>query len=148
MINSWDKYYLKSALFLAENRSKDRSTKVGAIIIGDDNERLTDGYNGFPRKINDDIDSRHERPVKYFYAEHAERNAIYNAARNGIRLKDSTLYVTGTPCSDCARAIIQSGIKRVVSLTIDLDSRKDWGDSMRKSLEMFEEAERREKSNN
>lgn len=91
--------------------SKDRSTKLGAVIVDDQKRIVSIGYNGFPRGVDDDIDERHERPQKYLWTEHAERNAIYNAREP---LKGTTLYVPWNPCVDCARAIIQVGIERVV----------------------------------
>lgn len=91
--------------------SEDDSTKVGAVIISKDNDLKSTGWNGLPRGVN--FATMPERPEKYLYMEHAERNAIYNATRNGISLQDSHIYVTHFPCSDCARAIIQSGIKKV-----------------------------------
>lgn len=96
--------------------SKDRSRKVGVVILGPDNEIRSTGCNGFPRGIDDDIEERHERPEKYFWAEHGERNAIYNAARVGIPLQNCTMLVAAevSICMDCARAIVQSGIKEVV----------------------------------
>lgn len=93
--------------------SKDRSTKVGAIIIGPNREIRATGYNGFPRGVDDDIDARHERPAKYFYTEHSERNALYQAALLGVSLKGCDLYCTHFPCPDCARGIIQSGLNSV-----------------------------------
>lgn len=101
-------------------RSHDPNTKTGCKIIGPDGETRSEGYNGFPRGLEDDLHpERLERPEKYFWIEHAERNAIYNAARVGIPLKGSTIYVSWLPCMDCARAIIQSGIVRAV---IDAES--------------------------
>lgn len=94
--------------------SKDRSTKVGAVVVGPDHEIRSIGYNGFPRGIDDDNDARHTRPLKYKITEHAERNAVYNAVRMGTSLKDCTMYVPWGICTDCARAAIQSGIIRVV----------------------------------
>lgn len=96
--------------------SKDRSRKVGVVILGPDNEIRSTGCNGFPRGIDDDLEERHERPEKYFWAEHGERNAIYNAARVGIPLQYCTILVAADIClcMDCARAIVQSGIKEVV----------------------------------
>lgn len=127
--------------------SKDRSTKVGAVIVGPDGEIRSTGYNGFPRGVNDDAEHRHERPTKYLFAEHGERNAIYNAARVGIPLKGCTLYVTSNPskfppCADCARAIIQAGIVRVVQERLDHDSdaAKRWSESTEATAEMFIEA--------
>ena len=104
-------YFIKLADVVAE-KSKDRSTKVGVVVVGPDREIRSTGYNGFPRGINDDIDERHERPAKYDWTEHAERNAVYNAARMGQSLKDCTMYFNWEPCPcvDCARAIIQAGI--------------------------------------
>lgn len=105
---------MEDAIFAAR-KSKDRSRKVGCVIV---NERQTDlvrGWNGFPRGVNDDIDERHQRPDKYAFTEHAERNAIFNAAAEGVSLRGTTIYTSLMPCCDCARAIIQSGIRRVVT---------------------------------
>lgn len=118
----WDDYFMEMA-HLCASKSKDRSTKVGCVVVGPNHEVRTTGYNGFCRGVDDDVDSRHERPEKYFWAEHAERNALYNAARNGIRTEDCTVYVTSFPCADCARGLIQSGIKRVVTPKIRENTR-------------------------
>lgn len=144
--NNWDAFHLSHALFMS-TKSKDRSTQVGAVIVGPDHEVRSSGYNGFPRGVNDEADHRHERPLKYRFAEHAERNAIYNAARVGTPLKGCTLYVTSTPrklpvCADCARAIIQAGIVRVVqedvSSEADETTQALWG--INEVREMFVEA--------
>lgn len=84
------------------------------MVIGSARQLLSAGYNGFPRGVSDDIDERHERPQKYKWTEHAERNAIYNAAREGVSLYRSVMYVPLFPCADCARAIIQAGIAVIV----------------------------------
>lgn len=118
--------------------SKDRSTKVGCVIVGTASQVLSLGYNGFPRLVDDDVEERHERPAKYFYAEHAERNSVYNAARTGVSLVGSTLYCTLFPCSDCARAIIQSGVSTVVTLKPVFDTEK-WNASWACALEMLRE---------
>jgi dCMP deaminase len=133
----WQEYFLEMAEFVSR-KSKDRSTKVGCVIVGPNHEVRTTGYNGFCRGIDDNMDYRHDRPEKYFWAEHAERNAIYNAARNGIRLEDCTLYSTVFPCADCARAIIQSGIKTVVSPEYKNETRIS-SDSYERSKMMFNE---------
>lgn len=143
MIN-WDTRWAELAAHIA-TWSKDRSTKVGSVIIGGGNQILTAGYNGFPRGVNDNIESRHERPLKYRYTEHAERNAIYNAARYGIRLAGTTIYTPYYPCTDCARGIIQSGITTVVTPEIlDGDKQEDllsrWGDDFMLSRVMFLES--------
>lgn len=95
--------------------SKDESTKVGAVILGKDSLEVRSlGYNGAPRGCSADEDVlRTSRPEKYFWFEHAERNAIFNAARIGTPLAGSTLIVTHPPCMDCARAIVQAGIREV-----------------------------------
>lgn len=96
------------------SKSKDRSSKVAAIIVGPDNEIRSTGYNGFPSGCDDDYEPWHQRPKKYLVTEHAERNAIYLAARHGVSLKGCTIYVSGYSCTDCMRAIIQTGISRVI----------------------------------
>lgn len=112
--------------------SKDRSTKCGCVIVGPDKEIRSTGYNGMPRGVDDNRDERHIRPTKYLWFEHAERNAIYNAARMGTPLEGCTLYVRWFPCADCARAAIQAGIKRIVCDTIDMNDPKNarWAESM------------------
>lgn len=119
--NKWHKRFLKLAHEVA-SWSKDESTKVGAVIIGADRTPRSFGYNGMPRGINDDIPERHERPLKYSYMEHAEKNAIYNCARVGIPINECIIYVTHFPCSGCARAIINSGLEMVVIDEISITS--------------------------
>lgn len=94
-------------------KSKDTSTKVGAVIVGQSNEIISCGYNGLARGLDDNKEERHIRPLKYKYFEHAERNAIYNAARIGSSTLNSVIYCNLHPCSDCMRGIIQSGIKKI-----------------------------------
>lgn len=118
--------------------SKDRSTKVGAIAVGSSGEIRAMGYNGLPRGADDNVESRHERPEKYFWFEHAERNLIFNAARIGVSLEGSTLIVSGLyPCMDCARAIVQSGIREVITPPIPTDSK--WAAHAERSRQLFEE---------
>jgi len=106
----WDRRFLKLAYEVA-TWSKDNSTQVGAYIIGPHRKPKSHGYNGLPRSINDNVPERHVRPAKYLWYEHAERNAIYNSDSN---LDGCTIYVTHHPCADCARAIIQEQMTRVV----------------------------------
>lgn len=102
---------MSHARFIADTYSKDRSSKIGALILGTNGEPLSWGYNGFPRGVDDSVDERYERPLKYLWTEHAERNAIYNAARSGHRLLGASMYVTTLcPCPDCARGTAQTGI--------------------------------------
>jgi dCMP deaminase len=116
MIPSWDEYYLEICKVVGA-RSKDPHTKLGCIIVGPAHEIRTTGYNSFPRGIRDDVPERLVRPEKYLWIEHAERNAICNAARCGTPLEGCTLYVEIMPCMDCARAIVQAGIREVVVST-------------------------------
>jgi dCMP deaminase len=122
MVPSWDQYFLRLLPHIAA-RSKDPDTQVGCIAVGPDHEIRTSGYNGFPRGIKDLDPDRWERPAKYLRCEHAERNTFYNAARCGIALEGCTLYITLYPCMDCARAIIQVGITRVVCDRAACDAR-------------------------
>ena len=94
--------------------SKDQSTKVGALIVGPAGEVRGTGYNGAPRGSEADEDNRMQRPEKLFWVEHAERNSIYNAARCGTPTDGCSMVVTHPPCMDCARAIVQAGIKEVI----------------------------------
>lgn len=112
-IPGWDEYFM-SLCYLVAMRSKDTSTKSGCVIVGPGKEILSTGYNSLPRGMDDSLEERYQRPLKYEFFEHCERNAIYNAARNGVSLLGSTLYVNWLPCMDCARAIIQAGISEVV----------------------------------
>lgn len=137
---TWDEYFVEMARLVA-TRSKDPSTHIGAVIVGPDNEVLSTGYNNFPRGINDNVPERSERPEKYFWFEHAERNAIYSAARNGVRLKDCRMFLScWIPCTDCMRAIIQSGIKEVVlGMQVEDASRTKWIEEATRSKQMAEE---------
>lgn len=136
-VSSWDRYYA-AMIELVASKSKDRSTRIGCVIVGPDNEVRSTGFNGFHRGIDDNVDARHERPAKYQWTEHAERNAIFNAARVGTPLKGCRLYVRGIPCCDCARAIVQAGIREVRILGFDMDPR--WAESQAVALEMMTEA--------
>ena len=137
---SWDKYFV-SMLYLVAMKSKDEKTQHSTIIVGPDNEIRSTGYNSFPRGINDFLDERQERPEKYFWIEHGERNAIYNAARVGIPLKGCKAYVTGIPCMDCARAIVQSGIKEVVYHVLKPYDSKLWDEHCVRTIQLFDEAQ-------
>ena len=132
---TWDDKHLSLSKEIA-SWSKDRSTKVGAVIVGEDNEIISVGYNGFPRGVDDDVEERHQRPEKYKWAEHAERNAIYNFARRF--LKGTKIFLPWIPCTDCARAIIQCGISEIITDNIKIPDR--WKDNFKTSIKMLEEA--------
>jgi len=137
---NWTEYFLNIAEQV-KLKSKDQSTQIGAVIVGQDNEVLSTGYNSFPRGMDDSIQERQERPEKYFWFEHAERNAIYNAARIGVSLKNSTIYLTsGLPCMDCARGIVNSGIKVVWCKRVCTTKNKEkWEESQSKSMQLLNE---------
>ncbi len=110
---SWDEYFMGVAL-LAARRSKDPNTQVGCCIVSDKNRILSVGYNGFPNGIPDSefTWAREGEDNKYFYTTHSELNAILNY--RGGSLEGSKLYVTLFPCNECAKALIQSGIRTVI----------------------------------
>lgn len=112
---SWDEYFMGIA-FLSGMRSKDPNTQVGACIVSQDNKILSMGYNGFPMGCDDDVFpwTREGGPLdnKYLYTTHSELNAILNY--RGGSLEGSRLYVSLFPCNECAKAIIQAGIKEIV----------------------------------
>ena len=137
-LNKWDKRYLALAKEVA-SWSKDPSTQVGAVTVGNKKEVLSQGFNGFPRGIIDLEDRYNNRETKYKYVVHAEMNAIYNATYSGVSLDGAVLYVYGLPiCSECAKGIIQVGIKKVIiEKSKELDN---WNESVALSQEMFDEA--------
>ena len=115
---SWDEYFMGVAM-LASLRSKDPSTQVGACIIDKSKRILSTGYNGFPQGCSDDEfpwnRDESKGDTKYQYVVHAELNAVLNAS--GKDLAGATIYVCLFPCHECAKAIIQSGIKEVIYLS-------------------------------
>ena len=138
---NWDNYFatLASTVRL---KSKDNNTQIGAVIARPDHTVVSMGYNSFPRGIDDTRPERQDRPEKYYWFEHAERNAIYNAARIGVPTDGAIMYLTcGTPCADCARAIINAGIKMVVMRSDGVGAKgPQWEEHAKRSLIMFEEA--------
>jgi dCMP deaminase len=134
---NWTKRFMELTKHIA-GWSKDKSIGTCAVIVDDDNRVVSIGYNGFPSGCNDEIQSRYERPEKYLYTEHAERNAVFNAARLGVSTKGCTMYLMWFPCADCARSIIQAGIKKLVCNKPDLNSH--WGDHFKAAIEMLDEA--------
>lgn len=133
MLTTWDKRYICMAELVA-TWAKDRSRGVGAVIVNANNRVVSVGFNGFPTGIKDDVENRHLKPIKYKFTEHAERNAIYNTTSSLIGCK---IYVTLFPCTDCARAIIQTGITEIICP--DINKSDDWYEDFMISKEMFEE---------
>ncbi len=140
---NWDDYFIRIA-DTVRSKSKDPSSKIGAVIVGPENQIISTGYNGFPTGVNEGND-RWERPTKYEYVVHAEVNAICNAAKHGIALRDSTLYLVGmgpptSPCMNCSKTIIQSGIKKVVGAYFKPVS-ESWLDELNLATSMLEEGD-------
>lgn len=130
-----DLIYMATCAFYATMRSKDPSTKVGAMIVSEDQQREYMGYNGFPRGVEDLPERYLDRETKYKMIVHAEPNAIIKAGRDAI---GGTIYTWPLPpCHECAKLIIQAGIKRVVAIQKD-DTR--WLDSCQTAIDMFREA--------
>lgn len=135
---SWYTRYMDLARHVS-TWSKDKSTKVGCVIVAPDERSVVAmGYNGFPRGANDEIPERHARPLKYEWTEHAERNAIYNAANRGIALHDCVMYLHWFPCTDCARAIVQTGIRQLNCPTPDFKDER-WGEKFEIALQILRE---------
>lgn len=145
---SWDQYFMTMA-YLISMKSKDPSTRVGAVIVGKDHEIRSTGYNGLPRKVEDFSERYTEKDYKYYACNHAEENAILHCAKIGISTSGCILYTTWLPCSYCAKAIIQVGIEKVIyhkyfpgvlqKQNGDFRSER-WGRSMQISQELLLEA--------
>ena len=110
---SWDEFYLHLAFFWGQ-RSCETSSRNACVVTSPDNVVLSQGYVGMPRGVEPNWRRLNERPYKYFWHEHAERNAINNAARQGVALNGCTFYITGDPCASCARGIVSVGCERLV----------------------------------
>lgn len=114
-IPDWDQYFLSIAK-LVSLRSVDSQTKHGSVLVNEDNHIIGTGYNGFPRKISKEIQSKlpNKRPEKYRWMLHSERNCLANCV---LRPKNCIMYVTGFPCNDCLMAMWQESIQEVVCAT-------------------------------
>ena len=137
-MDNWDTKFMNLARHVS-TWSKDRSKKLGCVIVGPGHNILTLGYNGFPRRVNDNVEARHQRPAKYLWSAHAERNAIANAAKIGTALDGSTIYLSWYPCAGCACEIIQAGILHIHAVNVNLDD-PNWADSFAVAKEMLAEA--------
>ena len=111
LFTNWDVRFLELASHVS-TWSKDPSTKVGAVIANDQHQVLSLGYNGFPRGVLDKKSRYEDREIKLKFVAHAERNALDNAF---VDVRGATLYTTLCPCNECAKSIVQKGIRRVVS---------------------------------
>tara|TARA_B100000927_G_scaffold161479_1_gene130149 strand:+ start:13570 stop:13992 length:423 start_codon:yes stop_codon:yes gene_type:complete len=130
--------FFKGIVELVSGLSDDPSRGVGTIIVDQNNNILSYGSNTIPTGVIKDVD-RVNKPNKYKWIEHSERNAIYSAAKRGISLDGSKMYCTYFPCCDCARAIIQSGIIELITSKPDINHEK-WGESWNLASLMLEES--------
>lgn len=140
MGDKWHNRFLQVA-GLISTWSRDPSTQVGAVAVRD-RQILATGYNGIPRGVVD-LPERMDRPAKYLWTEHAERNVVAQAARVGVSLVGATVYVASSPstlfvCADCARSLIQAGVTEIVCRGSEDVGR--WADSCLVAREMFREA--------
>ena len=137
--NKWDFRFLANAKLIA-SYSKDR-TKIGSVLVKD-KRILTTGYNGFPSLIEDTEERLINRAIKLKYTIHAEMNSILHAGKHGINLQDSTCYIYGlTPCQECAKHIVVSGIKKVVyTIRSNHKNSPEWEEQFNFVKELFKES--------
>ncbi len=141
---NWPRYFFNIARAVS-GKSRDTSTKVGCVLANEENEVLSVGFNGFPMGVQDLEERYSNRSLKYKYVCHAEANAIAIAAKNGMKLNGARLFISFMPCSNCAKLLIQAGIKEI---NIDGESResndeelmKRWEEDFNFSTTMFDEA--------
>ncbi len=142
-IPSWDEFFIRHC-YLVATKSRDGNTKIGTVLVRD-RVVCSEGYNGIPRRVNDNIKERNERPEKYYWYSHSERNSLYQAARNGIKTEECSLYTLSLPCSDCTMGIIQSGISEIIvhkqyqNIFKQIQKGK-WEESCKRSKIMLQEA--------
>ena len=110
--SNWDEWFIK-LVYLIASKSKDKSSKIGAVLVKD-TQIISTGYNGFPMGVNDNVLDRHERPKKYHYVVHAEVNCLFLAARNGGCTNNCAVYTNVISCVECAKGMINAGIKKLI----------------------------------
>jgi dCMP deaminase len=143
-IESWDELFLEMC-FLISRKSKDPSTRTGCVVVDGNNRIRSMGFNGFPQGVGDEPERYADRELKYRLIAHCDENAIFSAARIGIPLDGCTMYLTGPPCSNCTKGIIQAGIRRVVwprwnKFEDDVSTRERWRTSLQSAELMAHEA--------
>ena len=136
-LTGWQRLFIADAFFIS-GKSKDTSTKCGAVIVSPDHDIVSRGWNDHPRGVMD-FEIRRQRPEKYIWTEHAERNAIYNAARLGVSTKGASIFITRLPCPDCARAIRQAGVRTVYACVAEDEVGFAARQNVNASLEMLHE---------
>ena len=135
---SWDVWFMKQ-VYLAAEKSKDPSTKIGAVLVRD-KHIISSGYNGFPIGVKDKKGRYTKRELKYEFVVHAEDNSVLSAARFGISTLDTVLYTQGIPCCECAKSVIQGGIKEIVVHKQWSMGHSRWKESCKISSIIFKEA--------
>lgn len=136
----WDRRFLDRAKQIA-TWSKDISSKVGCVAVGEFKQELSAGYNGFPRNIEDSSDRMNYKDVKYKFTVHAEANMICNATLNQVTLQNSTVYVYGLPpCNECSKLLIQCGISRIVFYECENSEKLKWQELGKLSESLFKES--------
>lgn len=141
-IKGWDRHFCELLIPIA-SKSKDPSTKVGAIITYPDHGMCSTGFNGFPRGVDDSEERLNDRPTKYSLTVHAEANAILNAVRHGHKTEGCKMYLPWYSCSKCALLVVQSGIKTVVldkEYVMAEDLVKRWKDEIRLAFQIYKES--------
>lgn len=136
---NFDEWFMKQVYLIAE-KSKDPSTKIGALLVKD-NRIISTGYNGFPINVKDLPDRYNDREIKYKFIVHGEDNAVLSAARFGISTIGSTLYTQTIPCNDCTKSVIQGGVTNIVlHSNWPIMNHSKWKESVEFSLKMLNEA--------
>ncbi len=136
----WSEYANQMVSTIA-SKSKDPSTKVGAWITDQDVGTLSTGYNGLPRGADDNKLERYERPEKYKWFSHAERNAIFQAAKQGVSTQGGRIYCNLKPCMDCAVAIVQAGITDVLVFDTREPVNDEYLQDQERVIQLFKECE-------
>lgn len=134
----WDDYFMTMA-YLVSMKSKDPSTRVGAIIVGPDKEIRSTGYNGLPRGVEDKEERYTNKEYKYLAGNHAEENAILNCVLIGVSARGCTLYSPWLPCAKCSKSIIQTGITEVVYDPKFPGNHPEYQDRWKESMEISNE---------
>ncbi len=122
IITKWDLRFMRIADLEVAQWSKDRSSRVGCVLVKD-KEIISTGFNGMPRGCDDNVEARHERPEKYKWMHHAELNAVVNAARQGKSTLSCSAYLNWYPCDHCAGVLVNAGITVLYA-----DEEPDWND--------------------
>lgn len=135
-LSKWDERFMELAMHVAE-WSKDPSTKVGSVIVAPDRRIMSLGYNGFPRGVADLEERLNDRPTKYAFVAHAERNALDNVDSS---MRGCILYSTLQPCAECTKSIVQRGITKVVTLIDKKRAADHYATFLKYSLVMMKEA--------